>query len=341
MHGPGLAPSQPVQVLRPQALRPGDRVRIVAPAGPVDERLNRGIELLRGFGLEVEVGAHVHKHNGYLAGTDDERLADLDAALRDPGIRGVFAAAGGYGTQRIVDRLDLSALAADPRVFMGFSDITALHHRLWREHRLATFYGPVMVWGDGRLGPECVESLRRCLMTGEPIVLHSDPAEPSAEIRVPGRATGRLVGGNLYMLTAAIGTPDFPDLDGAILMFEDVGEAPANYDSMLTHLRRIGALDRLAGIAIGHLVEFSGGHWARRAYRWANPDARRSWIADTTASIRDRVADLGVPVLGGLPIGHGSGQLTVPLGTTAFLDAESGTLTVEPGTAPPAGAPAA
>jgi muramoyltetrapeptide carboxypeptidase len=334
VHGPGLAPSNPVQVLRPPALRPGDRVRVVAPSGPVDDRLNRGIEVLEGFGLRVELGAHVHRNDGYLAGTDAERLADLDAALRDPGVRGIFAAAGGYGTQRIVDRLDLSTIAADPRVFVGFSDISALHHRLWQHTRLVTFYGPVMNWGDSRLGPESVESLRRCVMSDGPIVLHSDPAEASVDIRVPGRASGRLIGGNLYMLTAAIGTRDLPDLDGAILMFEDVGEAPANYDSMLTHLRRVGALDRLAGIAIGHLIEFSGGHWARRAYRWANPEARRSWITDTTAAIRDRVSDLGVPVLGGLPIGHGPSQRTVPLGAEAWLDVEAGTLTVAPGVRP-------
>ncbi|MEU7901242.1 LD-carboxypeptidase [Actinoplanes sp. NPDC049118] len=295
-------------------LRPGDRVRVIAPGYPPDARLARGIEILEGFGLIVEVGAHVDDRHGYLAGTDDDRLADLNAAFTDPGVRGVFAARGGYGTQRIVDRLDLGAVRRDPRVFVGFSDLTSLMGRLWQGARLVTFYGPMVNWTDARTGPVEIESLRRAIMTTEPAVLTRDPAEPSAAVVVPGTATGRLLGGNLTMLQTAIGTRDLPDLEGAILLFEDVDEAAYSYDRMLTQLRRAGVLDRIAGIAIGQFTSAANSG---------------TWSAAT--AVQDRVGDLGVPVLGGLRVGHGNGQLTVPLGVKATMDTAAGTLTVAPG----------
>ena len=309
------APDVARRAVRPPMLRPGDRVRIVAPSGQPDHRLSRGVAILRGFGLVVEVGEHVRDKFGYLAGTDADRLADLNAAFRDPGIKGVFAARGGYGTQRIIDGFDLAAVRRDPRVFVGFSDLTTLIGRMWEQTGLVSFYGPMIAWGDSRTGPDSIESLRRAVMTTEELVFVRDPAEPSAAVEVPGTATGPLLGGNLSMLQSSIGTPDLPDLTGAILLFEDTGEEPYCYDRMLTQLRRVGALDRIAGVAIGQFTDAAG-----------NPG---QWEAP--AAVRDRLADLGVPVLGGLRIGHGNGQLTVPIGVPATLDTAAGTLRVAPG----------
>ncbi|BCY10774.1 muramoyltetrapeptide carboxypeptidase [Actinoplanes sp. L3-i22] len=302
-------------VVRPCALRPGDRVRVVAPAGVPDTRLARGIQILESFGLVVETGAHLYDRFGYLAGTDADRLADLNAAFRDPGIRGVFAARGGYGTQRIIDGLDLAAVRRDPRVFVGFSDLTVLSGRLWTAAGLVSFYGPMVNWTDSRTGPAEIESLRRAVMTAEPIVLTSDPAEPSAAVSVPGTATGTLLGGNLTMLQASVHTPDLPDLRGAILVFEDTDEGPYSYDRMLTHLIRSGALRRIAGVAVGQFTNATGS-----AGQWTAAQA-----------VQDRLGGLGVPVLGGLRIGHGNGQLTVPLGSRATIDTAAGTLTVQAG----------
>ncbi|HEX8346706.1 MAG TPA: LD-carboxypeptidase, partial [Actinoplanes sp.] len=164
-------------------------------------------------------------------------------------------------------------------------------------------------------GAESIESLRAAIMTTAPVELRRDPAEPSAAVEVPGTATGPLLGGNLTLLQTRLGTADLPDLKGAILLFEDVDEAPYSYDRMLTHLRRAGALRRIAGVAIGQLTNAIG-----------NPG---QW--DAAGAVRDRLADLGVPVLGGLRIGHGNGQLTVPLGATATIDTAAGTLRVQPG----------
>jgi muramoyltetrapeptide carboxypeptidase len=199
-------------------------------------------------------------------------------------------------------------------VVVGFSDITSLHGRLWREARLATFYGPMVNWNDSRTGPESEASLRAAVMTTDRVVLTRDPAETSAAIQVPGRASGRLLGGTLSMLETSIGAGDTPDLAGAILLIEDIDEAPYSYDRMLTHLRRVGALARVNGVAVGQLV-----------------DAGEPGERDVPAVIQERLGDLGVPVLGGLRIGHGNGQLTVPLGVPAVIDTAAGTLTVEPG----------
>jgi muramoyltetrapeptide carboxypeptidase len=169
-------------------------------------------------------------------------------------------------------------------------------------------------WSDTRTGPDSEESLRNAVMTTAPVVVRRDPAESSAAVAFPGKATGRLLGGTLTMLDTSVGAGDLPDLAGAILLIEDVDEAPYSYDRMLTHLRRVGALRTLAGVAIGQLVN-------------AGPPGE----LDAPAVLRDRLADLKIPVLGGLRIGHGPGQLTVPLGVPATIDTAAGTLTVEPG----------
>ncbi|MFG1779809.1 LD-carboxypeptidase [Micromonospora sp. NPDC049048] len=302
--------------VRARALVPGDRVRVVSPGSTPDPALmDRGIGILRSWGLQVELGQHVFARYGYLAGTDAQRLADVNAAFADPGVRAVFAARGGYGTQRIVDRIDVSALRRDPKVVVGFSDITSIHGRLWRETGLVSFYGPMVNWTDSRTGPESAEALRRAVMTTAPITVTRDPTETAAPVLVPGRATGRLLGGCLTLISTSLGAADAPDFDGAILFFEDVDEAPYNYDQMLTELRRVGVLGRVAGVAIGQITNSVGqpGEW------------------DAVAALKDRLYDLGVPVLGGLRLGHGNGQLTVPLGAQATIDAEAGTLTVEAG----------
>jgi muramoyltetrapeptide carboxypeptidase len=150
-------------------------------------------------------------------------------------------------------------------------------------------------------------------MTTEPVTVAALPEEETYPVRVPGRAEGRLLGGNLCLITASVGTPDMPDLTGAVLLIEEVQEPPYKVDRMLTHLRRCGALARVAGVAVGQFTECADG-----------------WETSITDVLAERLGDLGVPVLGGLPIGHGVGQLTVPVGTPAVLDATAGTLTVAP-----------
>ena len=314
--GPAAFAKDAKAAVLPRALRPGDRVRVVAPGSTPDPvKMARGTEILQSWGLVVEIAPHVYDRNGYLAGSDADRLADLNAAFADPGVAAVFAARGGYGTQRIIDGLDTRPVRSRPRVVVGFSDITSLQGKLWRDAGLVSFYGPMVNWTDSRTGPASIEALRRAVMTTDPVVITRDPAESTAPVVVPGTATGVLLGGNLTMLDTSIGAGDFPSLDGAILFFEEVDEAPYRIDRMLTHLRRVGALKKIVGVAVGQILNSVGepGEW------------------DANAAVLDRLRGLGVPVLGGLPLGHGDGQLTIPLGTRATLDTTAGTLTVQAG----------
>ncbi|WP_091089927.1 S66 peptidase family protein [Micromonospora nigra] len=287
---------------------------LVSPSGPTrPERVARGIELITGWGLRPVPAPNAYARQGYLAGGDALRAADLNAAFADPQVRGVICTRGGYGAQRVVDAIDMAAVHRDPKVVAGFSDITALQFALWRGARLATVHGPGAVWLDERTPPRSAESLRAALTTTRPVTVVADPFEETHPVRVPGRATGPLLGGNLCLVVASLGTPDMPDLTGAVLLLEDVQEPPYKIDRMLTQLRRAGVLDGLAGVAVGQFTDCADG-----------------WDVGVVDVLADRLGDLGVPVLGGLPIGHGVGQLTVPVGTDATLDATAGTLTVCP-----------
>ena len=309
------AAAAPSRVRRPQMLRRGDTVRLISPASsPEAEAVRRGEKLLRSWGLEVEYAEHALDEYGYLAAPDDQRLADLNAALADPKVRGVICTRGGYGVQRIIDGVDRHAVRRDPKPLVGFSDITGLQQWLWQHTGLATIHGPMAAWNDERTGPESAEALRAALMTTDRITLTRNPDEPGADVEVPGRATGRLLGGNLSLLAAAVGNRELRSLRGAILFMEDVGEAPYRLDRMLTQMRRSGVLDGVAGFALGQWTDCEGepGEWT------------------VSEMLSDRLGDLGVPILGGLPIGHGNGQLTMPLGVNARLDTTAGTLTAEP-----------
>jgi muramoyltetrapeptide carboxypeptidase len=307
------------EALRPAPLAEGDTVMLVSPSGPTrPERVARGVELLTGWGLTVITAPNVYARSGYLAGTDAQRLADLNGALRDPRVRGVICTRGGYGVQRIVDGLDLAAVRADPKLVVGFSDITALQLALWRGARLATVHGPGAAWLDERTGPEAAESLRRAVMGTDPVVLAARPDEETSPVRAAGRSQGIVLGGNLCLLSASVGTVDMPSLKGKVLLIEEVAEPPYKVDRMLVHLRRSGCLDGVVGVAVGQFTECAD-----------------DWPTSIVDVLREHLEPLGVPVLGGLPVGHGRDQLSLPLGVPSTLDASQGTLTVEPATAWP------
>lgn len=297
----------------PNVLRPGDAIALVSPAGPVPaDKLEAAVEVLKGWGLRPRVYPHALDRHSFYAGTDADRLADLNAALADPQIRGVFCNRGGYGVQRIVEQMDFAAVRRDPKVLIGFSDITALHTALWTHAGVASVHGPVSTQLDR--GESFTRSIRHALMTTEVVQIEADAAEPNFSVRTGGRAQGLLLGGNLTMLSTSIGTPFMPDLRGAILLIEDVGEAAYRVDRMLTQLGNCGILQSLAGIAIGQFTEPTGA----------------GGVVTPADVLRERLCGLGIPVLGGLPIGHGQNNIAVPLGTEATLDAERGTLVVAP-----------
>jgi muramoyltetrapeptide carboxypeptidase len=300
------------QVLHPNVLRPGDAVALVSPAGPVAEaRVQAAVRELTAWGLRPRVYPHALGREGFLAGTDEHRASDLNDALADPQIRAVLCNRGGYGVQRILEHLDYDAVRRDPKLVAGFSDITALHAALWTHTGLVCVHGPVAAQLDH---PErYAASLKYALMSNEPVQVKADASEPTFSVRTSGIAEGILLGGNLSMLCSSVGTPFMPNLDGAVLLIEDVGEAPYRVDRLLTHLRNCGILQRVAGIAVGQFTEPGEGNVI-------------------PSVLTERLYDLGVPVLGGLSIGHGHHNIAVALGAHAVLDANTGTLTVAPAT---------
>lgn len=286
----------------PPPLGPGAVVRVVAPAGPVDPvRLQAGAEIITSWGLTVQLAEHVLAADarlGYLAGADEVRAADLTAGWTDPAVGAVWAARGGYGSQRMLDHLDWDALrAAAPKHLIGFSDLTALHGRLGRELGQVTVHGPGVAALSQRRDEETATSLRRLL--AEPPVAGQVLA--TGRTLVTGRADGRLWGGNLSLLAAEVGIEPAP-VDDVVLVLEEVGEPAYRIDRLLTQLRRSGTLDRVRGVLLG--------------------DLGTTAPAEALAGVvTDRLGDLGVPVVVDAPVGHGSPNLALPLGARVRLEA--------------------
>ncbi|HEX6371270.1 MAG TPA: LD-carboxypeptidase [Longimicrobium sp.] len=296
-------------MIRPPALRPGARVALVAAAGPLPEGgVDRAIARVASLGWEPVAGEFCRRRTGYLAGADQERAADLNRALRDPSIGAVWFLRGGYGTMRILDALDWDALARHPKALIGFSDNTAVHLAAQRAGVVA-FHGP---------HPHTVEfpdftrdELLRVLTVPEPAgVLPFPSAGGRAETVAGGVAEGPLLGGNLSLLSATLGTPFAIRPEGAILFIEEVGEHPYRLDRLLSHLRLAGVLSAVAGIAVGGITE--------------SPVIDGAPLAAEV--VRDALGGLGVPVAMGFPFGHIDDNWTLPMGVRARLDADAGTL---------------
>jgi muramoyltetrapeptide carboxypeptidase len=291
---------------RPPALEPGARVALVAPAGPLrgEEDLRRAEDNVRALGWEPVVGQYVLSRYGYLAGTDDERLSDFNAASRDPRIDAVWCLRGGYGAMRLLDGIDYEAWRRTPKTLIGYSDVTALHAAIARRAELVTFHGPT--------ARAVLTAFSRDALVAA--IAGNGGCGIAAEGRtlVPGRASGPLVGGNLALLASLSGTEFAPRYDGAILVLEDVSEAVYRIDRMLTQLRLAGALERCAGIVFGAFTEIPDEPNGARAIDVLLEEVARS---------------LDVPCIVGAPVGHIDDQWTLPLGETFLLDADALSLT--------------
>jgi muramoyltetrapeptide carboxypeptidase len=300
------------ELLRPFRLAPGARVAVVATSGPVpEERLQAGLDVLRGWDLDPVVAPHVLDRHGtfeYLAGSDADRAADLQSAWCDPAVDAVLCARGGYGVQRMADLLDWEAMrAAGPKVFVGFSDVTALHEAFAARLGLATLHGPMAAGTDFIKNARAQEHLRATLFAPETVRTITS----GGTALVPGRARGVTLGGCLCLLAAELGAPHArPSAAGGLLCLEDVGEETYRLDRYLTQLLRAGRFDGVRGVLLGSWVDCG------------TPDRVRALLAD-------RLGGLGVPVAEDFGFGHCEGALTIPFGVAAELDADAGTLTLD------------
>lgn len=291
---------------KPKRLKPGHTVALTAPAGIVFEETDfeRMHTELESLGFNVVFGNYVRERHGYFSGTDEQRARDLNRFFRDSSIDGILAVRGGWGCARILPLLDFDAIKENPKVYCGFSDNTTLHHALLAYAGLISFHGPN---GNSEWTDLTRESFKKVVMDGDMPVFKSNR---SVKTLIPGRAEGRLLGGNLTILTTTLGTSYQPDTEGAILFVEDIGEPVYKIDRMLTHLRKAGLTSGIKGFMFGgctNCPETGGANFTIEQV------------------LRDHLEPLGIPVITGVDISHDPDNFTVPQGVMGRLDADRGT----------------
>jgi muramoyltetrapeptide carboxypeptidase len=331
--------------IKPPRLQPGQTIAIIAPASapPVPKAIDRSVAVIEALGFKAHLAPNVRKRWGFLAGSDRERAADIMRMFADRRVHGILCVRGGYGTARLLPRLDYQTIRAHPKVFIGFSDITSLHCAFLTESNLVSFHGPMLNSDFNK--KDCpsftIQGFLRTLMSpappgslcsppthtltpahapppsgptrrhSKPKAQHPKSPRPHALCDRPSSASGALVGGNLSLLCTTIGTPWQPSFKNKILFFEDLEEPPYRFDRMLTHLLNAGLLQQVAGIAVGTNATCE------------DPKAKefkeyRQTLEDV---LKERLRPLKIPVVMNLPFGHVPFNATLPIGIRATLDA--------------------
>ncbi|MEP7132410.1 MAG: LD-carboxypeptidase [Acidobacteriota bacterium] len=307
--------SAALSMVKPRALKPGDTVGLVSPSSYIFDlwKIDNAVARLEALGLKSKISSHAKARHGYMAGTVQERVDDLHAMFSDPSVAAVFCLGGGYGTERLLDSIDYALIRKNPKILLGYSDITGLHLAINRKAGVVTFHGPVAM---SSLPAFTLESLKKAIFVPEPIgelgnPLEKDPLSPEfpRHTVAPGKARGRIIGGNLTLISTTMGTPYEIDTRGKILFIEDVGEAPYRVDRMLVQLKLAGKLQEVAGIVWGTCTECTVSN--------SSFEVNLS-ISDLVDEI---LGDLGKPVLAGLVFGHTKEKLTIPIGVMAEMDA--------------------
>ncbi|EYE87747.1 peptidase S66 [Fervidicella metallireducens AeB] len=305
-------------MIKPYALKKGDTIGVVAPASPTKNILDvveKAKTILEKQGFKVIIGESCYKQEGYLAGTDEIRAKDINQMFSDKNIRGIFCLRGGYGSPRILDRLDYDLIRKNPKVFLGYSDITAIHIALYRKCKLITFHGP-MVASDmiDEFDEFSMKSYSKAVTVAEPIGIVKNPENIKIMSLVSGKAKGRIVGGNLSLIAATIGTPYEIDTNNKILFLEEIDEFTYSIDRMLTQLRLSGKLKDCLGIVIG---DFKNCFPQYEGYDCTLMEV-----------FKDIIAKEKKPTIYNLMAGHCKPKITIPLGAEAVIDADNCTLEI-------------
>jgi len=309
--------------IKPFRLEPGMTVGIIAPSSaPASaQSVDNGIKVLEEYGYKVKLSKYALEKNGFFAGTDRQRLADIHSMFRDPKIDAIICLRGGYGTPRLLKDIDYKLIKNNPKIFVGFSDITGLHIAFSQMTGLVTFHGPMVAsnFANEKGRKYALGSLFRMLTKREPFgsVLKGSGIRRGRTIR-KGRATGALIGGNLSLLVTHLGTPWAFSTKGKIVFIEDIGEANYRIDRMLTHLFNAGKLADAAGIVFGHFTDCE-----------EKPSADGRPTQTVEEVLHERTGRLGIPVAYGFPFGHEAFTATLPYGIKATLDANKGDLIIE------------
>jgi muramoyltetrapeptide carboxypeptidase len=308
---------------KPAPLPPGGTIGVAAASSPFEERseIDRSVRWYEERGYRVMLAEGVYARDDFVAGDAQARARDVNQLFADPEVDIVQLLRGGYGASQVIPYLDFDAIAANPKPLIGYSDVTALHVAIRQRTGLVTFYGPGFTgMGSAKRGEWSKERLLRALTDPEPLgELPPRPDDPYIGALGRGRATAPLVGGCLWLLRETLATPWEIDLTGCILFFEDVHCPPWHVDGMLTQLRNAGKLDELAGVAIGEMYKCE-------EWRQLEPWLRSRSMEDV---FEHHLEPLGIPIVHNLPLGHGDHLCTIPLGTTATVDADARTLKFE------------
>lgn len=315
-------------MVKPKTLKPGDTIGLITPSSYVFDtwRIDLAASRLEAvLGVRCRLGRYVKGRHGYMAGTEKERLEDLHTMFADRGVAGVFCLEGGYGTERLLPGIDYELVRKNPKVLLGYSDITGLHLAITRRAGLVTFHGPVAL---GSLPAWSLASLKKALFSPDSVGDLSNPPEEDPNWPLfplhtvtPGKARGPIAGGNLTLVSTTMGTPYEIEAKGKILFLEDTGEAPYRVDRMLTQLKLAGKLQEAAGIVWGTCTDCT--------------PAKSSFEVNLSMSdlLDEILGDLGKPVLAGLVFGHTKEKATIPMGVEAELDAgEKKVAIIEPAT---------
>lgn len=307
------------KITKPKRLKSGDTVGIIAPSSGIsDEEFAKAMQNMADLGLKTKIGKYTKAVNGFLAGTDKERLEDLHRAFADKTIDAVWCIRGGYGASRFLPNIDYNLIRKNPKIFIGYSDITALHTAIFQNCGLVTFHGPVAASTFSDYSKNHVVNTLMNPATPYKIELSPDNAMNESKLFKPeviakGKAKGKLIGGNLSLLTALAGTPfALRETKGKLLFIEDVGEKPYRLDRMFTQLRQSINLRELAGIALGIFEDCNP------------PDDKSQTVIDV---VKDQLGNLGIPVIYGLSFGHIRDQFTLPIGIEAEMNTEKATMT--------------
>lgn len=302
-----------MRFIKPKRLRPGDVIGICAPASPPASEgdLERGIRYIEKSGFRVEPGKNIHRRHGYLAGTDAQRRRDLESLFADRHVRAIFSARGGYGSQRLLPILDFSLIRRNPKIVVGYSDITALHLAFLARSGLISFTGPMVSVEMSRgLSGNAEERFWQALMsTDAPEPLAGNPRDSVAR---RGSASGRLIAGNLSLISALLGTSYFPNVDHPILLLEEIGERPYRLDRMMRQVMQSKALAELGGIGVGRFID-------------CQPEKGKPSLT-LQSVLEEASAGVNGPAVAGLPFGHYRESAAFPIGVRVRLDGKRGRL---------------
>jgi muramoyltetrapeptide carboxypeptidase len=308
------------EIIKPKALKIGDTIGMVCPAFAANsiQEVEFGVEAFEKMGFKVKLGKHLYDNYGYLAGKDEDRAADINNFFRDPEIDGIIAMHGGWGCARVLPLLDYEMIEKNPKVFMGYSDLTALVNGIYAKTGLVTFHGPV---GSSTFNAFSVDYFKKTVMNGEKTLMINPKIQQDSLVQTKdrtwtihnGKANGKLIGGNLTVLTTILGSSYVPDFKGAILFLEDIGENIYRIDRMLTQLALNGILSQISGFVFGKCTDC--------------PPSEGGYGSLTLEEVfLDHIKPLKIPAFSGAMIGHIESKFTVPIGINAKIDADLGTI---------------